>query len=760
MKTISRFLKWIDFSKVSYGFHIHGHESYTTKLGGSLYIILMCFTLYYAIVEGYEFLIRKNFSLIAVENNLPSPPKIDLDMYTMNFGFRIIDSNDNTLSKEVFDKYFVNEFKYITKINSVKDVKYLSFAQCTEEDFINTYNKEDIFIKDKEYLEFFCVNKTNLALSGSYNDESFSYIQYSLYLNSDLLKKENKDSLEEYFKNNKLKILFKYYDYSIDIQNYKDPIRSFQNDVLDYINFNMIKKYNLDFCLFEFTDDKNIFFNEKSFEKYSVLYSSSDYFFLTFDRNPNLKNYNLLNRFYIRSTFFYILKKRVYKKFPVYLSSVSGISTNVLFIILLFNKFYNKFRSKEELINLLLKFKENFNKEESINTTIKKLNNVFQEKYQIKKRNQNRIHDSLYLHKGHHKNFLNEPERNKSIEINRIDLSFGNFSVKRESNNNIISVLKNSDEVNNLNSKNGYKLINLKVNDFRSDNKPNNLIEFKDLNATFNEQISIVKGKKSVHDRNTSNDFDINSYLKKKKLDDSSCFTKFQKKINNSHNDIFNKFSSNIFQLEKDLCLEENENEEKKNIKVAESRDNSVSPPTNTHLRSRTLHENALGENIKRKLFMINGKPIIFNFSIIDIFFKFCLVKCSKKKRTEFNLYSKALSFINNQLNIYFYLKVIQELDLIKTALFSKDEMKILNFVAKPIILEEEKNDYAISEDALKNNIIYEKNLEEVVLAYEKTLKKKDIKESSKNLLKILHDELRNIVNDPETVQEIDLCKI
>jgi len=57
--------------------------------------------------------------------------------------------------------------------------------------------------------------------------------------------------------NNQLKVIFKYFDYGNDIYKFYTLIRAMENQVFDYINFDLIKKYNLYFSLNQFSDDKD-----------------------------------------------------------------------------------------------------------------------------------------------------------------------------------------------------------------------------------------------------------------------------------------------------------------------------------------------------------------------------------------------------------------------------------------------------------------------------------------------------------------------
>ena len=70
-----------------------------------------------------------------------------------------------------------------------------------------------------------------------------------------------------------------------------------------------------------------------------------EYAYDNFDRKPNHKSYNLLNKVYIRSSTTNYVSKRIYDKFTDVLEFYVGISQYGLFMTIFLTHFYNKFKS-------------------------------------------------------------------------------------------------------------------------------------------------------------------------------------------------------------------------------------------------------------------------------------------------------------------------------------------------------------------------------------------------------------------------------
>ncbi len=763
MEKIFNLLKLIDISSVTYGFHINGQQSYKTGIGGILYLGLIIFIFYYLILFSIEFFSRSNYNIIKFEKFLTSPVPINISKNNLNFGFSLQDDEDLPLQKELMDRYFITKLRYVTKTSTGKKVENINLIECKEDSFKNEFNKESNYFKNKNYLNHFCLENSNYTIRGAYNDALFSYFDYSISLNWTAVKEENMDFKNNFYSKKPIKIIFKYFEYSIDVDNVSEPIKAFESEVFDYINFSRIKKNNLDFSLIDFQDDKDFLFSKSSDPiQITKLIHTSDYYFSIYDRNPDINDYQLLYILFIRSSFNYHILKRIYLKLPDYLAHITGITSYLLFLVILFAKFYNSFKSREEIINLLLRFKENFDKGDPINIKINNLNILYKQRFfDDKLNNSNLINkevglfnkDISFINNKAEDNYLeNDKEYNNK---NGIVYTKTNINKKNNLNDNykylisneIIEVQTEKNDILTLPYKEckeylDYKNCHFINEDIKIDNNPintNDLIIENEKNENNQNFYSIescdIKRSPIIFSNEKFNDI-----LKKKTLDKIV----FNKRFSLSDAKVLNRFNRNIFQINK-ISTEEN-----REFNSINSANNVIfHDDKNSVKKSSIKSNNSRNYSLIEKIYDANGHSLIFDFSVFEIFCR-PLFKCSKNRGNRMSLYKKAFHNIDNYLNIFVYLKVIQEIEIMKNALFSNQETIIIDFVAKPMISEEDNEEIFLKKDTLKNKLIYEKNLNEVLKAYEIMLKKDKIGDKSKYLMKFLNNELIKLSHTKE----------
>jgi len=216
-------------------------------------------------------------------------------------------------------------------------------------------------------------------------------------------------------------------------------------------------------------------------------------------------------------------------------------------------------------------------------------------------------------------------------------------------------------------------------------------------------------------------------------------------KINNSEIINLSKINTDLKDFKEYFHLDENMIKTKRNSKIF--KENNIS--NKKLLQSRTLRDNSLmvEKLFKRDLRRINGNSLMFDFDVIEIIWS-SIFTCKKCRTNRFDIYEKAYYSINNNLHIYSYLKGIQDINTIKNAIFSLDEMKIIDFISKTIITNQVGQELFHNDNQLKNKLIYEKNLEMELISYEKILKHKKIKDNSKIILNTLSFQLENLTND------------
>jgi len=323
-----------------------------------------------------EFLQKSKYSVNNVDNILPSPPELSLLKNNLTFGFAISFNDNSTLvPDEILKKYLVEKVYFVRMLNSInsttKTKKEISFKPCEKAEFYSKYIDPDKYYS--VFSNMRCLNERNFTLMGSYTDEVFQYIEYGIYLNYTTFQEEKMTFANNFFSKNLLEVSIQYFDMSININDYKQPLTMFVNSLFDYIGVSKIKKTNLDFSQFTFNNDAQIFSNTPESETFVKLISDYPYSYDMFDRQPPSKDNDLLMKYFIRSSAQVKIINRSYDKLWTLLANITGITSDVLICIVFVNTFYNKIKFKEELVNNLLKFKDNYNVNESNYSEIKKL---------------------------------------------------------------------------------------------------------------------------------------------------------------------------------------------------------------------------------------------------------------------------------------------------------------------------------------------------------------------------------------------------
>ena len=100
-------------------------------------------------------------------------------------------------------------------------------------------------------------------IEGIYADQIFSYYEFSVSATKD--EEETFNNIDEYLANNDCKLQVIYTDITIDLTNYKEPIKPFLNSFFIQLNHTFYIKRNIYFMNQYLYDDDSLFavFNEK-----------------------------------------------------------------------------------------------------------------------------------------------------------------------------------------------------------------------------------------------------------------------------------------------------------------------------------------------------------------------------------------------------------------------------------------------------------------------------------------------------------------
>ena len=380
--------------------------------------------------------------------NIPKTEKIKLkdSQAAFSIGF---DCDDKTDIK--VDNILKLDLKYVIYLKNNKG-KYdknktpISSHRCRKEDFYNNYDTSFEYLNLNQYL---CLDEYNHNIEGIYSDQVFSYYEFSVIA-------KNKTSLiDEYFRSNDCKLQFYYTDITIDLANYKEPIKPFLNSIFIQLNPTLFIKRNIYFMNQYLYDDDEmlaIFDEEKKPDQIKTLFSRYEEYsiYSGLEREKtNPLNPNDYAKLYIRADTKKTEIKRTYQKLTEFYADSSSLLIAVYDFFTLIISALNNFYAEQSIIKKIFLFKDIDNKNFNISKQTEKIKKLFPKKRSIK-------------------NFKTE---NFEIDINDIQ-----FNTNSENLKNIKNIQPSKDLISNgsLNKKLNMKKFNITHND--KDNKKSLII--------------------------------------------------------------------------------------------------------------------------------------------------------------------------------------------------------------------------------------------------------------------------------------------
>ena len=254
MEFIKSFLRKIDVFGVPYSFKYKSEEKYTTSTGGFVLLLFLILSVYMIAYYLNPFLERKNYTSVYYTLKMSNADEINFDESKtgMAYGFNCWTGNDGTTP----DQLFKIDFKYIHwKLDEQneyqKTLSYLGSHPCTKQDFYNDFNET---FEASSIYNYQCLDDPSISVEGIWTSEVFSYFQFEVNAKnkSDALLKKIYDYLME----NDCKFQVYFADHTIDIDDYKTPIKSYVEAMFIQLNPTMSIRRNMYFMnQYLFNDD-------------------------------------------------------------------------------------------------------------------------------------------------------------------------------------------------------------------------------------------------------------------------------------------------------------------------------------------------------------------------------------------------------------------------------------------------------------------------------------------------------------------------
>ena len=442
MKAFKNFLRKIDIFGVSFNFKYKTKDKYSTAYGGLILLIFSFLALTFGIYYLIPFINRNNLSIIYYTMNIPKTESIILKDSKAAFGIGL-DCEDKTDLKanDVFT-FESNYTLYIKDKNGKYDKNRTRLAShlCTYSDFYNNYNESFDYLGLKKYN---CLDEFNHDIKGIYSDQIFSYYEFTITA------KDKTDYVDEYLMKNDCKLQMFYTDITIDLSNYKEPIKPYLNSFFVQLNPTLFIKRNVFFMNQYLYDDDELLavFNEEQKPKQmKTLFSRYEEYslYIGLEREKTYpSNYQYYAKIYIRADTKKTDIKRTYQKLTEFYADASSLLIAVY-----------------DFLNIIISIISNFYAEQSV---IKKLF-IFKEmddKYFHFSKKTDKIHELVTLSTEHVNVEKNEVSKRR-FRNSRNFLSLRSNSSRKDINN--METIVREENKENIDNKEHIESINLKQN--------------------------------------------------------------------------------------------------------------------------------------------------------------------------------------------------------------------------------------------------------------------------------------------------------
>ena len=379
MKSIKTFLRTIDIFGIPLTFRYKKKDKYSSSLGGLTIIIFCILALTFGIYYFIPFVKRQNLSIIYYTMNIPKTEEIKFKESKAAFAIGLdCEANGRFKAEDVFhiDALFVN---YIKEIDGTyhKDKLRQNIHDCRYEDFYNNYNNSFDYLRLKGYK---CLDNNEHTIEGIYSDKIFSYYEFSVTAINDT--NETFNNIDEYLFENDCKLQLIFTDITIDLSNYKEPIKPFLNSFFIQMNPTLFIKRNVYYMNQYLYDDDSIiavFNSEKKPEQTETLFSRYEEYSIYIGLNREITrpaDYKNYAKIYMRADLKKTEIKRTYQKITEFYADASSILVGVYEFLIIIISIINNFYAENSIIKKLFIFKGINNKYFNIQNRHQKINEL------------------------------------------------------------------------------------------------------------------------------------------------------------------------------------------------------------------------------------------------------------------------------------------------------------------------------------------------------------------------------------------------
>ena len=312
-------IKWkiFDLFSTPYNFTYKRDDKYSTTIGGIVTIIYILLIIAYLIYKFIPFVKKDNYELVYLEENMDSTDSLLFKENENDLAYRLEYKNNSGSSATCEDLLEV-------KINYIYSKKASDSGSSRDKKStpITTFNcdydpNKHHFIKINNSQKYQCFHHQNEPIKNVYNDLYFTYYEIIVSLRDS--QKENFTNANNFLLTNDCKLELYYLDYTIKVEDYKNPIVPYQNLVFLQLSPVSILEMNVYFMKQILKDQSNVLFEKEKTRENTVFSRVEQYSYYKGDNRMERKNkfndpdYNIYSKIFIRADTKILKVKRNYQ---------------------------------------------------------------------------------------------------------------------------------------------------------------------------------------------------------------------------------------------------------------------------------------------------------------------------------------------------------------------------------------------------------------------------------------------------------------
>ena len=563
-------------------------------------------------------------------------------------------------------------------------------------------------------------DSANFTLDGLYTDYYYKFFEIEIKLTDYGMK--NLNEVKNKMQNHPIEMAIYFIDTAIHYKDRENPLPSYINYICKGLDLNFVKTSEISISTIEFTNDENLLY-ENSKTLIDASFDKNEDTFRLISSREDL-GVNLVGKFIVKASSKVLVLKRSYQKLPSFIADLTGILEEILLAILLLINIMERQAIDNKLIHKMLKIKgsKNYDVEYFLNVFNRdKLNNEVTElikrgNFQIEKGSTGKVYSkrksimTILNNKkfGNTNNdcrkrrsiFSLQKSENKEIGSRRINNYFDNYSSiqissPKTNDNNINVQPSERDVIQILNSSNNVKNKKIEENDFII-----NSLQSEDLETLGNKKLNSISLNQNLSLNQSQSQSQDNS-------------NKFQSLTNNNDNNIF---IHKNFRKSKKLTLN-------------------------------TQSNNITYKKINKKNDVIkSAEDSFYSIDVVSAVFTRLCYWTSKYPKRRYELLKKAERKVHYYLEIFNYIKGMQEIDLLKYCLFDKEQITLFHYLASPPLKTSSKKTNQIYKE-FENEQVYvgkikKKEIDEIYNCYNTIRFKDEITFEDLKLLRLINAEV------------------